>query len=692
MKQIQLIENPKGVFSCEVEITTAEWKDILADSSLAKGSYKEALLAFYSAPNHRSTCRAFGENADSYRSSVTLFCKAVAKRLNRFEINDADGNVCFWPIVCNPGTKLSDGFEWTLRPELVEAMEQVLVCNYWLVGHAFGSNDSQLVRFLNDGIWEGGFDLNKPDDQKQISLLKTMKEGDVLLLKSTATKGTNHNIPFTRIKVIGTITGAYEEEQVGDGVRFRFPVEYKKIQERDFDGPHFGSFRKTIHKLDLSKEPEIKAFLDEVLNGKVVQTTSKYQHYVDLLKANHNIVLTGAPGTGKTFMAHEIAKEMGCGAEEIAFVQFHPSYDYTDFVEGLRPKDNGGGQIGFERTDGVFKAFCAKALDNEIQSAKSREQQEMELTLNEKLNRFLNEAVDSQQSFELVNGGSFRITEINDNAVYVYNDTNEKVKEIKVSLSHISDLLNNNVPLNSVGDLRDYYKKAYRTQQDSYEFVITNKVREMPDKVVVPSEKIVPRKNYVFIIDEINRGEASKIFGELFFAIDPGYRGDKSRKVKTQYQNMLLDGETFADGFYVPSNVYIIGTMNDIDRSVESMDFAMRRRFTWLEVDPADTEDMLNDLQEPLALEAKQRMRSLNRQICDTEGLGKAFQIGGAYFLKLKNNKGDFRSLWKMNIEPLLREYLRGARNVEEAMAAFEKAYLNAGEADTAAGDEDDTE
>ena len=87
-------------------------------------------------------------------------------------------------------------------------------------------------------------------------------------------------------------------------------------------------------------------------------------------------------------------------------------------------------------------------------------------------------------------------------------------------------------------------------------------------------------KKFIFVIDEINRGEISKIFGELFFSIDPGYRGEKGR-IKTQYQNLVDDKDVFAKGFYIPENVYIIGTMNDIDRSVESMDFAMRRRFAF---------------------------------------------------------------------------------------------------------------
>jgi len=95
------------------------------------------------------------------------------------------------------------------------------------------------------------------------------------------------------------------------------------------------------------------------INQDSTQMTNKHQTYIDLLKANHNIIFNGAPGTGKTYLAKEIAEEMGA---KYKMVQFHPSYDYTDFVEGLRPKKDDKGNIGFERKDGVFKEFCRKAL------------------------------------------------------------------------------------------------------------------------------------------------------------------------------------------------------------------------------------------------------------------------------------------------------------------------------------------
>lgn len=184
---------------------------------------------------------------------------------------------------------------------------------------------------------------------------------------------------------------------------------------------------------------------------------------------------------------------------------------------------------------------------------------------------------------------------------------------------------------------------------------------------------------FVFIIDEINRGELSKIFGELFYAIDPGYRGKKG-KVKTQYQNLIDKKDEFANGFYVPENVYILATMNDIDRSVESMDFAMRRRFAWKEIKPEDRIDMLSENLNPnVCRKAIRVMTALNKAITNTRGLGKAYQIGPAYFLKLseENYNGDFTALWDLHIEVLLRDYLRGYSNADAKVEELKQIYFD---------------
>ena len=284
-------------------------------------------------------------------------------------------------------------------------------------------------------------------------------------------------------------------------------------------------------------------------NPSTHKSDSTIDRYINLLKANYNLILTGAPGTGKTYLAKSIAKAMGATEENgnVKMVQFHPSYDYTDFVEGLRPKKDGD---GFERVDGVFKSFCAKAS----------------------------------------------------------------------------------------------------TSQEAH----------------------------VFIIDEINRGELSKIFGELFFSIDPGYRGTAGR-VETQYQNMVEVGDPFYKGFYVPENVYIIGTMNDIDRGVESMDFAIRRRFAWKEVTAESGKEMLEKNIPDLAERAKESMKALNEAIEKKDGLSSAYHIGPAYYLKLLNYKGSekdpFECLWEHHIKGLIFEYLRGTRDAAKTLESLKTSF-----------------
>lgn len=400
-----------------------------------------------------------------------------------------------------------------------------------------------------------------------------------------------------------------------------------------------------------------------------------YDEIKNLLKANYNLVLTGAPGTGKTYMACEVAKLMDA---EIKFVQFHPSYDYTDFVEGLRPTDSIVGQIGFERKDGIFKEFCREAITNLKDSKKNISEIKNEVSWKDRLDEFISDSIETGKTYYTATNGEFIISDIKNDSLVVYNKNNEKTANLWMKIDEILTLLINNVSLDKVKSIREYFGKKYHRQEDSYIYAIVKALREQKKKVVVTDVQKVNEKPFVLIIDEINRGDASKIFGELFYAIDPGYRGNTKNLVQTQYQNLVSETDIFAKGFYVPENVYILATMNDIDRSVECMDFAMRRRFVWKEITPSDTAYMLDELEK--SEEAKVKMEALNAEIAKTEGLGGAYQIGPAYFKKLGKNGNDFDKLWTMNIEPLLKEYLRGFRDAEKLLNGFKAAYYGENE------------
>ncbi len=510
-------------------------------------------------------------------------------------------------------------------------------------------------------------DVSVPDAYWKF--MKDVNIGDIVVVfKNKPVGNSNHHVMFG--------WGVFTSELINDK-NSKQPLQRNVEWKVKFDEPIESGIVKNklfFHKTTESQANEIKQLLgitEDLSITKSIATEMKYKTYIELLNENFNLVLTGAPGTGKTHMAKAIADEMGA---EYEFVQFHPSYDYTDFVEGLRPIGDGE-KLGFELRNGIFKDFCAKALQNLIDSKKSLQALQQESSVRDILDDFLEDAIEFGKTFKTSGTKNvFHIVENKERTVIVEVPANEKTSTVKLRKSDLLALMENKVEILGGKDIQEYFKRKHRTQQDSYIYVLYNLVKKYEPKKKPVDVSLIKLKKYVFIIDEINRGDISKIFGELFFAIDPGYRGERGR-VKTQYQNMLEDDDVFKNGFFVPENVYIIGTMNDIDRSVESMDFAMRRRFTWKEVTATDTEFMLDTLD--CAKEAKSAMQRLNKAIAETDGLGAAYMIGPSYFLKLSRNGNDFDKLWKMNIEPLLKEYLRGFRKASEILDKFSKAYYD---------------
>lgn len=410
----------------------------------------------------------------------------------------------------------------------------------------------------------------------------------------------------------------------------------------------------------------------------------KYRNpFSSMLIESKNLIFRGAPGTGKSYLAKEIAADIirngdfdDCDSlsdeqkKQVEFVQFHPSYDYSDFVEGLRPKLNEDGTMGFELKDGIFKRFVNRAKKNYEDSRKSKETIEKEITVQETLTDFLSNIEFGVDAFKTVSGNEFTITGVDDSHINISIPGNSAVNKLTLSMDDMRKMLESGHEFEKVRDITEFFGKTFSTQAYSYNFAIYKAIKEKMNIATKTNVKPEELKKYIFIIDEINRGEISKIFGELFFAIDPGYRGSAGG-VSTQYSNLHSNPD---DKFYIPENVYIIGTMNDIDRSVDSFDFAMRRRFRFVELKADDCLDMLALIEnEDVRDEAIKRMARLNKEIASVEDLNENYQIGAAYFLKL--NTIDFDKLWTDYIQPLLQEYIQGMYDEEAIMNRFATAY-----------------
>lgn len=341
------------------------------------------------------------------------------------------------------------------------------------------------------------------------------------------------------------------------------------------------------------------------------------------------IVYYGAPGTGKTFKSFETARQfidlhrikasrpIESNSYQIQTVQFHPSFSYEDFFEGIRPTIDGALKL----FNGSFKQFCKDYGASEIELYKNKE--------------FIE---------------------------------NEHFRNLKYDFSQIK-----------INELTDTLKE-----------IVGCKDEDLAEGLTI-LDWIEPA---FFIIDEINRAELSKVFGELMLSME--YRGYNG-KIRTQYAHLCQDEndesafywENEKNWFFVPQNIYIIGTMNNIDRSVDAFDFALRRRFMWEEVHPNYSVISILGEKGWKTDECNQfitSLKSLNNSIENDSILDKNYRIGQSYILELsKLNKDRFDTvakakefIWYNFIHSLLEEYLRGLgddKKAQEKIAKFKNDF-----------------
>ncbi|MBR0239400.1 MAG: hypothetical protein IJQ39_15005 [Thermoguttaceae bacterium] len=194
------------------------------------------------------------------------------------------------------------------------------------------------------------------------------------------------------------------------------------------------------------------------------------QRFASMLRNSKNIIFHGAPGTGKTYLAREISAYIISSGQctryddlsdeqkkQVAFVQFHPSYDYTDFVEGLRPTDDAG-TIGFELQDGIFKRFVTIARKNYEDSEKSETELENEDSIEEAMNEFLSSIEIGVDIFNTVKGKKFTIQKIDDNynRIIVSNPVNEKTDKIRLNIERLRKILESGNDFTNVSQVSEF--------------------------------------------------------------------------------------------------------------------------------------------------------------------------------------------------------------------------------------------
>lgn len=687
---------------------------------------------------------------------------------------------------------------------------------YYYAGFSFGGNNSQLERFIAEGVWEGS------GNNKVNNLIMSIKPNDILILKTSSTKGEKHDLPFIRIHAVGIVES--EVEKIENSEHYRCRVNYIEIPEtKDFDGNKYGAYRQTFHLCkdkevidyiknliepeeskrywlyapgdnakhwdefydngimgigwedlgDLSKYSDknsIKTALDneygttdssrmndvlcnwqfahemnvgdvvfvkrgtskilgygvvasdyyyddnrEYFNSvrevnwkakgewehpteknavlKTLTDITKYKDYVDklnqlfamdttpapnhidkyaqILRHKKNLILQGAPGTGKTYNTAALALSICEVADvdltdhqavmqrykqlqdegRIGFCTFHQSMDYENFVEGIKPNTENQ-TVSYNVEDGIFKRIADRSKKNWEDSQKTIEVLQKQKTVQEKVNDFLSDSQENEIEYRTKTGSKFKISEIRDKSIVIDIPDNQIASRISVQLSDLIELLEKDIPLNKVSDIKSYFQRQFNTQQDSYIFVLYNEINKIKTHIVnVPKTEL---QNYVLIIDEINRGNVSRIFGELITLLEADKRlgGEHPIEVTLPYSK---------ERFGVPQNLYIVGTMNTTDRSVGNIDYAVRRRFAFA------TLESQRELVEQHSTEQAVRLYDAVRKFIDKRKAEMDFDdlmVGHSYFFVDSDEALEMR--WQYEIKPLLNEYIKdGLLNAE---------------------------
>ncbi|MEZ8608232.1 McrB family protein [Vibrio sp. 10N.239.311.G01] len=537
--------------------------------------------------------------------------------------------------------------------------------NIWKVSHGFNEISESVSQWLDENNYLA---VHSETAKSQGSrFIKEVKVSDIVSLSRSG-----------YLKALVRVTGEAmfdDESPLDHGWRFRKYELVRSLSElQKYAGPSKGwapSYNSTLAKVYQQKQ-DLKLFEESILQPYYsmsldelrVKHDSEKESQMNHEYSSHSIIsplnqiLYGPPGTGKTYHTIEAAvqaadpdfyasinidPETGVSEEQrgsltkkykaltaagrIRFVTFHQSYGYEEFVEGLSAKTEGG-QISYYEKEGVFKALCEKAKD--YQETKTTDEKDDFDTL---WGRFLNSLSELEEGVRVDTVRTFFIvTDVDNNTIRFEKDKGESTHSLSVKT--LKDIFHGARVIN--GGLNPYYSALIKHLEK-----LAHSKREVKTE----------RQNYVLVIDEINRGNISKIFGELITLIEPSKRKGAQEPLEV---TLPYSGDTFS----VPDNLYIIGTMNTADRSLAMMDTALRRRFDFKEMMP--NPKLFAD-KEVKGINLYKLLETLNKRIevlYDREHtLGHAFLF--PVFNEVDEGKAfiELQSAFKNKIIPLLEEY-----------------------------------
>lgn len=406
-----------------------------------------------------------------------------------------------------------------------------------------------------------------------------------------------------------------------------------------------------------------------------IMNKEEIQKYTNLLSAKKQIILQGPPGTGKTRLAKQVAEEISgtlfdkeLNQEQVEIIQFHPSYTYEDFVRGITLKNDEDGKIEYRTENKVLASIAERALKNYTDHKKEVTVLNKEAKLDVYFNLFIDtiELELEKNDSHLNLTDNVAIVNIDEDAFrykgkadgWVKNGNRMLFKDIKQAF------------LDDNKERQDIKKNpnvsGLAKQHASYFIRVLNKFQKfIEEENLLFNELSIekePLKNYVLIIDEINRANLSSVLGELIYALE--YRGEA---VESMYE--MEDGSR---KITLPDNLYIIGTMNTADRSVGQIDYAIRRRFAFIDVLPEDLTGKLNGLE--FATTSFNKVEEIFDNHVSSEFEKKDVQLGHSYFIHKK--EADFSIQKDYEIKPILHEYIKDGiledkDNLKEKIAAI---------------------